>query len=208
MRETLGYNKNHADRQEHDFYATPPNEVRNILYQEPLLGKSVLEPHCGVGNIAQTIKDMYPDMQITATDLIDRGYGFGGYDFLNDKYPFTKNYDNVIMNPPFKGIHKHVLKGYRIANKKLIVLARLQFMESNTRYKEIFSYTPFNKAYVYTGRIACIKNNDPDQRLASNMAFAWFVWDKTITLNGSRIEWIEPYENYVRDGVYDEISGR
>ena len=186
MREILNYGKN-KDRQTDDFYATPPEEVANILKKEKLYG-TILENSCGKGHIAEVVKMYYPDNKVIATDLIDRGYGEGGLDFLSDDYPYTNNIDTIIMNPPFKHIESFVNKSLNIAEKKVILFARMQFLESQTRYENIFKYNKPNRIYIYVDRVACYINGDFNKKHSSTMAFAWFVWDDINT--DVSINWI------------------
>lgn len=48
-----GYKKNNKEREALDYYATPSQEVTNILeiMQLPLKGATVLEPSCGGGHM-------------------------------------------------------------------------------------------------------------------------------------------------------------
>ena len=77
MRNNKGYVKDHEDRADNDFYATPPEEVKNILRFENLHG-TILDNSCGKGHLIKPVKKKYSDNKIIATDLIDRGYGEGG----------------------------------------------------------------------------------------------------------------------------------
>jgi len=190
MRETMGYNKNHQDRQEDDYYATPSEEVHNILKHEKLYG-TILDNSCGEGHLIKPIKKQYPSNKIIATDLIDRNYGEGGLDFLSEDYPYN-NVDTIIMNPPFKLIEDFVVKSLQIAKKKVVLFARMQFLESQTRYKSIFKNNKPNRIYIYVDRVACAKNGNFDNALSSNMAFAWFIWDKVN--NKTKIEWLRRYD--------------
>jgi len=54
MRETIGYNKNHDNRQINDYYATPPEEVKNILQHEKLYG-TILDNSCGEGHLIKEV---------------------------------------------------------------------------------------------------------------------------------------------------------
>ena len=190
MRETIGYNKNHKDRQENDYYATPSEEVHNILKHEKLYG-TILDNSCGEGHLINPVKEQYPNNKIIATDLIDRNYGKGGLDFLSKDYPYN-NVDTIIMNPPFKLIEDFVVKSLQIAKKKVVLFARMQFLESQTRYKSIFKNNKPNRIYIYVDRVACAKNGNFENALSSNMAFAWFIWDKIN--NKTKIEWLRRYD--------------
>ncbi len=182
MRETIGYIKNHSERQVNDYYATPPKEVKNILKRELLFG-TILDNSCGEGHIVEEVQKLYPDNKIVATDLIDRGYGEGNLNFLSHDYPYSE-VDTIIMNPPFKDITEFVNKSLIIAKKKVVLFARLQFLESKKRYEEIFKHNQPNRIYVYVDRIACAKNGDFNNAKSSSMAFGWFVWDKVYRYDG------------------------
>ena len=92
-----------SEREENDFYATDPQTLKLFLYEflkdNSLDGKDILEPACGEGHISKTLKEMLPNCEILSTDLIDRGYGQGGIDFLT--YDYKRTFNTVITNPPF-----------------------------------------------------------------------------------------------------------
>lgn len=153
---------------------------------------TILENSCGEGYIAKIVEEYYPSNKLIASDLIDRGYGEGGLDYLSDDYPYTNNIDTIIMNPPFKLIEEFVVKSLKIAKKKVILFARVQFMESQGRYKAIFKKAPPRRIYIYVDRIACAKNGNFDKKLSSNMAFAWFIWDKVDREKG--FKWLRRWD--------------
>ena len=69
---------------DHDFYPTPPEAVRALLSVEQFDGL-IWEPACGDGAIAKELARH--DHSVHPTDLIDRGYGIGGLDFLAPTLP-------------------------------------------------------------------------------------------------------------------------
>ena len=75
-----------SKREENDFYATDPQTLKIFLAEfwkdNSFEGMDILEPACGEGHISKTIKEILPNYEILSTDLIDRGYGQGGVDFL------------------------------------------------------------------------------------------------------------------------------
>ncbi len=172
-------------REQNDFYATPPKEVENILQYEKLEG-DILENSCGNGSISKVLKAKYPNSRIISTELINRGYGETGLDFLDDKYPYD-NIDNIVMNPPFKLLNEFLKKSISITNKKVIMLGRIQVLETKGRY-EIFKDTPPTRVYVYVDRISCLKNGNGKGQNA--MTYAWYVWDKQGTTNITELKWI------------------
>lgn len=141
-----GYDKNNKERDSLDYYSTPIEEVENILNHIGLNlnKKTILEPCCGGGHMVQGIIN-YIDTQkydsklwrLIATDiqkrksiLRDCDWKAGKeYDFLSDSYPYIDNIDYIIMNPPYSVAEPFLLKSLAIANKGVLMLARLQFLE-------------------------------------------------------------------------------
>jgi predicted RNA methylase len=201
-----GYDKNHKEREALDYYATPPEEVTNILEVMglDLAGANVLEPCCGGGHMVEGIYKYAPRANILATDIMQRTnhflvrdavgdtimYHYGTkYDYLSDDYPI-EHADYVIMNPPFSVIIPFVQRSLEIADKGVLMLGRLKFVESQKRYTEIFKDNPPTKIWTYVDRIACYKNGDFSEKPSSIEAYAWFYWDKNDTSKETKFDWI------------------
>ena len=99
--------------------------------------------------------------------------------FLSDEYPYKDNIDYIIMNPPYSIIEPFVMRSLGIANKGVLMLGRLQFLEGEKRFENILAEYPPTDIYVYVDRIACFKNGDISQKMSSAQAYAWFYWDLT-----------------------------
>ena len=201
------YDKNNKERDALDYYATPPEEVLNILEQyHPNFDNVVILEHCcGGGHMVEGIvmyceKYYYTPKRIIATDIKDRGakkyidrdyieYYFGDeYDYLSDTYPFF-SVDYIIMNPPFSVITPFVLRSLEIT-QNIIMLGRTKFIETIGRYKKIFEPHPFDYMYQYIDRVACYKNGDFTLNPDSIEAYAWFVWEKEKITFYPFIKWI------------------
>lgn len=190
-----GYDKSHKERQAEDYYSTPTEEVTNILetLNIDFTNQSILEPCAGGGHMLSAIYDYIQNMDnvnLIATEIMTRPscddklkieYG-KQYDFFNDDYPY-KSVDWIIMNPPYSVIEPFVMKSLGIANKGIIMLGRLQFLEGKARYENILKDNPPSEVYIYVDRISCFKNGNVNQKMASAQAYAWFVWrfDKEVT---------------------------
>lgn len=186
------YDKNHKERDALDYYATPTEEVVNILEQIQLdLDNSViLEPCVGGGHMVKGIQTYLADKQMSAaicgTDIQNRGYQDEslnslqyGLDFLSDEYNehLIVDIDYIIMNPPYATIEPFVMKALSIANKGILMLGRLQFLEGQSRYENILKDYPPTDIYIYVDRIRCYKNGNPNENTAAAQAYAWFYWD-------------------------------
>lgn len=201
----VGYDKNHKEREALDYYSTPVEEVENILQvlNLPIENKTILEPCVGGGHMLQGILNYAKNIpcKIIATDIQDRNCNIidnrielktgKDYDVISDNYGQNlTNVDYIIMNPPYGVIEPFVMKMIGINCKKIIMLGRLQFLEGEGRYKNILSKFPPSDIYVYVDRVACFKNGDVKQKMASAQAYAWFVWDFEKENKNSELHWI------------------
>ena len=206
-----GYDKNNKEREALDYYATPPQEVTNILKTmglEITAQDYILDPACGGGHMMKGIVDYFPRVQLVGTDIKDRTtqlikdlkentnstYYYGKeYDFLSDEYP-VKECDYIIMNPPFSIIIPFVQHSLDIAKKGVLMFGRLQFLESVARYEKIFIDNPPTDVWVYVDRVACYKNGDFSTKPSSVQAYAWFYWDKEKIGQNTNLKFIRSYE--------------
>ena len=173
-----------SKREENDFYATDPQTLKLFLHEflkdNSLDDESILEPACGEGHISKTIKEILPNCEILSTDLIDRGYGQGGIDFLTHDY--GRSFGVVITNPPFSLAKEFIEKGLEVSARYVIMLCKIQLLEGAKR-KNMFLSTPLKYIYVHTTRQATWKGGKPldpkGRKWSTTMCLAWFVWDKT-----------------------------
>jgi hypothetical protein len=198
------YDKNHRERDRLDYYATPSAEVLNILdtLKIDFSNSTILEPCVGGGHMAEGILQYLKNSNafgysLKATDIQDRKYRSEAwdistgkdYDFFSDDYPYNEA-DWIIMNPPYSVIEPFTIRALEIANKGIIMLARLQFLEGQGRYDNILKDNPPSDVYVYVDRVQCWKDGvEPEG--SSAQAYAWFVWDKKATNQ-------EPHLHFIR----------
>jgi len=163
------------ERVDNDFYVTPENAIESILKLEKLEG-NIWECACGDGAISKVLDKHYPTNEIFSTDIIDRGYGKGGIDFLKTEIKV----DNIITNPPFNLAKEFIERAISSARKKVIMFAKIQLLESADR-KALFDKYPAKTIYVFSKRINPLRNGNPTnengKKWASTMCFAWFVWE-------------------------------
>ena len=94
-----------VSRADYDFYPTPPEAVRALLSVEQFDG-DVWEPACGDGAISSVLSRA--GLDVHSTDLVDRGFGTGGIDFLapdalKQAWPDSEPPKgmHIITNPPY-----------------------------------------------------------------------------------------------------------
>lgn len=174
---TLGAS-NHTDkeRQAEDFYATEPRAAELLLELEEFDG-NIWECACGQGDLSKVFEKA--GHKVLSTDLVDRGYGTGGVDFLKCNEVFN---GDIISNPPYKYAKEFVEHALRLVpdGHKVAMFLKLQFLEGKAR-RELFEKHPPKTVYVASGRLLCAKNGDFEGMRAgggSAVAYAWYVWEK------------------------------
>jgi len=163
-------------RAENDFYATHTDSTKALLEVEEIIYPA-LEPACGEGHISKLL-----DGDVTSSDLIDRGYGNVGFDFLKDVNFFDREYQTVITNPPFNLFQEFVEKALGLAQKKVIMFGKLQALEGQKR-ATFLQTTPLKTVYVFKKRQQPMRNGKEfdektGKKMSNTMAFAWYVWEK------------------------------
>jgi len=122
---------------------------------------------------------------VHSSDLVDRGYGVHGIDFLLKR----GGYDgDIITNPPYKYAQEFCEKAIELTNNKVAMFLKLTFLEGQKR-KKFFEKYPPKKVYVFSQRQKCAINGDFENTGSSAAAYAWFLWEKGFT-GEPIIKWI------------------
>lgn len=159
-------------RQKDDFYPTPPHAIEDLLRVETFEGP-IWEPACGDGAISRVLDAA--GHQVVSSDLIDRGYGEVGIDFLLEQ---VSRAPNVVTNPPFQLATPFVRHSLALTTGKVAMFLKLAFLETQER-RPLFDTTPLARVWVFSKRVAFLpgKGDQLGKRGGGMMAFAWFVWD-------------------------------
>lgn len=158
-----------------DYYASPPQALRDLLKYESF--ENVWECADGAGHLCQVLKEN--GILGKHSDLIDRGCGERGIDFL-DINGICQWPGDIITNPPYRYAQSFVEKALEIVftGRKVAMLLKIQFLEGKNRQR-LFKANPPKTIYVWPGRITCALNGKfEDIKHGSPMMFGWFVWEK------------------------------
>jgi predicted RNA methylase len=190
MTHLLGLHRQPGDeREEHDFYATHPHAVPPLLR---LLGKSVSvirEPCCGMGHLSIPME--IAGKTVISTDLVDRGYGVPGVNFLTQNPLFDSiPTDAVVMNPPYKLAQEFIEKALTLA-PVVAAFLRISFLESETR-EEFYRKHPPRYVACFSRRARSAKHGDFSGN-GGPILYAWFIWHVGYQGDPS-IKWIHPEE--------------
>lgn len=159
----------------YDFYATDPKAVELLLNSETF-SRNVWEPACGEGHISKVLQEYW--YHVYSTDVVDRGFGDGIFDFLKGEVKSCSVNADIITNPPYKYAQQFVEKAIDAVSvgHKVAMFLKLTFLEGNKRQK-LFSIYPPKTVYVCADRFKCGKNGHFDSE-RSAVAYCWMVWEK------------------------------
>lgn len=174
---TLGAS-NHTtkEREANDYYATEPKALELLLDLEQF-SQRIWEPACGEGHLSEVMKKY--GYSVVSSDLIDRGYGTGGVDFLQ----CSRTWDgDIITNPPYKYAREFAERALELVSegRKVALFLKVQFLEGKAR-RELFEKYPPKTIYVASSRLLCAKNGEFQKMRdggGSAVAYAWFIWEK------------------------------
>ena len=189
-------NHSQTERQAEDFYATDPKALELFAPHFPIAHK-VWEPACGNGMLSEWLRTHGHD--VLSTDLVNRGYGVGGVDFLNvvsDYGPLRtwsdgKSFD-ILTNPPYAFATEFILRALDLIppTGNVIMFLKTTFMEGKRRKQLIYDINPPRFIFQYSERILCAKNGDFDHITGSAVAYAMYVWNKHNDLKGTEVRWV------------------
>lgn len=160
-------------RRENDFYPTEPDAVHALMAAigDDLEGWSVMtglpvqfhEPACGDGAISKVLEGYGYD--VLSTDLVDRGYGTPGIDYLK----CTESRPFVITNPPFFLAEEFIQRAFDMGAIRVYMLLKSTFFHASGR-SDLFNGTPLRRNMPLTWRLDFTGEGSP------TMECSWFEW--------------------------------
>ena len=112
-----------------DFYPTPDEVIEKMLMNVDIIGKTILEPSAGKGNIVDWLK-AHGAARIIACEndpnlkkLLDDKCEFLTDDFLAVTAEQISHIDVIVMNPPFSRGAEHILHAFEIAPAGCTIVA-------------------------------------------------------------------------------------
>lgn len=167
-------NHSNGERQNEDFYASHPEAGEWLMRLEKFDGP-IWECCCGAGHLSKVFESH--GYQVKSTDLIDRGYGEGGVNFLDPK--ITEWNGCIISNPPFSIAQEIIEKALAIipVGQKVAMFLRVLFLEGQRR-RRLFDDNPPKRVWITSKRILCAKNGEFDKMNGAAQAYAWYIFEK------------------------------
>lgn len=169
-------NHSNKERVALDFYATDPMAI-DRLANAVQLPNVIWEPCCGQGHLSKRLSER--GHTVISTDIVNRGYGQGGVDFFAaTKMP--NNCECILTNPPYNKAERCIIHALDLLppNGQCFMFVRTLFIESESRYRNIFSLTPPKFIYQFVRRVRCAANGDFEHAGSPAQAFCWMRWIK------------------------------
>ena len=179
-----GQNTSHAvmaqraePRDSRDDFPSPPWATRALIEhvlkdKETLARSNCLEPACGAGSMAETLKEYFAET--CASDAFDYGYG-PVRDFLAEPYD-DGSYDWVITNPPFRLAAAFVLRALELRGGE----SPSSNAPSSWKVSDAISCCfrqPADQGFTLR-RTSTDSEGRLDKAAATATSYGWMVWKK------------------------------
>lgn len=174
------------DQAEHGFYPTTPRFARALVELEDF-PDGVWECACGEGDLSKVLAG-YGGVDVVSTDLVDRGFGQGGVDFLKTKKLRRKD---IATNPPFYAWLKFAQHAVDLGARKIALLGRLQLLENFAGRPDFFRSTRGWRVH-YVGRSNMLPRGAADRGGSGVIPTCWFVRDRRRRNVLPEIDWYSP----------------
>lgn len=203
-----------------DFYPTPTDVINTMMIGEDILGKTILEPSAGSGNIVSWLKDngvgevIACENDNTLQKLLAGKCELISDDFLSVTSDQVSHIDYIVMNPPFSDGIRHIKHAFDIAPAGCTVISLCNSSNLERRYsserQELYELvelygcseclgtvfdTAERKTNVDVSLIKLYKTGEDEDEFAS-----YFFSNEDDILNKNETEGIVQY-NVVRDMV-------
>ena len=159
---------NLGQRRKSDFYETPYSITQQLLDHEPFaLDRVTLEPACGDGAILRV--------------LHRNGLIAWGYDKETDFLVETREFDQIITNPPFSLALNFILRAKLISRHKFAFLLPLSYLHGKERLDRVYKDRnfPLARVHVFCRYPMLGRPLREDGKYGTGMmVYAWFVWER------------------------------
>jgi hypothetical protein len=165
-----------------EIYSTPACAVEALLRVEPL--PAVCWEACGTEESAIATVLRAHGRRVVCTDLAT-----DGVDFLTRRTAPLGQPIAIVCNPPFSKAAAFVRHGLGLVSK-VVVLERLQFLESESR-AALFDSGTLARVWIFRNRVPRMhKDGWTGRRAAPAMALAWFIFDGHHNGSAPALGWI------------------
>lgn len=146
-----------------DFYPTPTDVINTMMLGEDILGKTILEPSAGSGNIVSWLKENGAGEVIACEKdkvlqkLLAGKCELIADDFLSVTSDQVSHVDYIVMNPPFSDGIRHIKHAFDIAPAGCTVISLCNSSNLERRYsserQELYELVELYGSSEYLGTV-------------------------------------------------------
>ena len=146
-----------------DFYPTPESVINTMMLGEDILGKTILEPSAGSGNIVRRLKNNGAGEVIACEKdkhlqkLLAGDCNLIADDFLSVTSDQVSHIDFIVMNPPFSNGVQHIQHAFEIAPAGCTIIALCNSSNLEHRYtrarQELYELVELYGSSEYLGTV-------------------------------------------------------
>lgn len=162
---------NGTHRHEDDWYRTPGQCTRALLRVERF-ETEIWECACGDGAISRELEAY--GHTVISSDLIGRGYGNSGVDFLAATELWATD---IITNPPYDKADEFALHALSLGVRKMALLCRLAWLEGQDRYDRLYSQRKLARVWTFSPR-QTLWRGDRGEGDGGMTAYQWFIFER------------------------------
>lgn len=203
-----------------DYFPTPPFATRALCeflidIDHDLRGMTAWEPACGECHMSGALWGYFGDVR--ASDV----HRYSDEHELIDFLTVGRTYDPVdwvITNPPFIHAEAFIETALSVSMLGCAMLVRTSFLESEGRFRALFSVNPPSYVLQFSERVVMLKGRlikagavdpfslKPGTKASTATSYCWMVWTKP-GRNETVLRWISPARARLeRDGDYPEYE--
>lgn len=205
-----------------DHFPTPPFATRamlEVLAGEigPLDGLTAWDPCCAEGHMVKPLLEAFGGVRASDVHQYQPFLAGGDHELLDFALAGWREsqLDVIVMNPPFRLAFEFIETGLKLGRRAVGVLVRSAFLESESRYKRLWSKRPPTFVLQFSERVVMLEGRlvrrgaiDPftGKKSTSATAYSWLVWiagDDRET----RMRWLAPCMTRLeRPGDYPDYA--
>lgn len=177
-------------RYKRDLYPTPSEALDFLKVSGELndmKGERIWEPASGYGHISRFLEKEGFKVDSSDIGMEEEIYGRKGVDFLT--HPVHQHVDNIVTNPPYREAQEFLEKAISIARHKVIMLMRVGFLTSMSRY-ELFSVHPPSKVIIISSRLPHWNNESKTWKRDGSFNHAFICYDQHSMTKETKLEWV------------------
>ncbi|MFL9499190.1 hypothetical protein ACJMQP_03950 [Rhodopseudomonas palustris] len=173
-----------------DDYETPPDNTLLLRHHVKFKGP-ILEPACGSGRMVRALRESYPGIRVTGTDVKT------GHDFTKRTKPWA---GDIATNPPYRDGLADLFtnKALQLADGRVAMLMQSGFAWGSRRYDSLYAHVKPDLILIIPWRIHFFEGPEGPPIDSQFFTHAWYVWPdrKTRERGGykTQVDWASPPE--------------